>query len=97
MRDNAALAGELRIIDTFGPSTIQPVVAGNHLPKSMRCDIRAALLEMADDQSAKPGLATAWIERFVSVSDSDYDDIRRMAAPAQTRACGMDHVAIATV
>jgi phosphonate transport system substrate-binding protein len=90
MRDNATLAGGLRIIDTFGPSSIQPIVAGNHLPKSLTCDIRAALLEMSDDQSAKPALARASIERFVVVSDSDYDDIRVMMAAARTWACGMD-------
>jgi ABC-type phosphate/phosphonate transport system substrate-binding protein len=83
MRDHAPLARELRVIDTFGPSTIQPIVAGKHLPRSLRCDIRAALLEMSDDQTAKPALTNACIERFVRVSDSDYDDIRRMLAVAQ--------------
>jgi phosphonate transport system substrate-binding protein len=90
MCDNADLAGELRIIDTLGPSSIQPIVAGNHLPRSLKCDIRAALLEMSDDQSAKPALANAWVERFVGVSDSDYDDIRRMLAAARSWPSGTD-------
>ena len=80
MRDNVAFSSELRIIDTFGPSPIQPVVTGNHLPQSLKRDVRAALLEMSDDQSAGPILAKACIDRFVRVSDSDYDPIRKTLA-----------------
>jgi phosphonate transport system substrate-binding protein len=84
MRDNVALANELRIIDTFGPSPIQPVVAGNHLPKSLKRDIRTVLLEMSEDPSAQPALDNACIERFVPVSDGDYDPIRMMLAARET-------------
>jgi phosphonate transport system substrate-binding protein len=80
MRDNPVYASRLRIIETFGPSPIQPIVAGNHLSNSLRCDVTRVLLEMGDDASAKPQLAEALVERFVSVSDSCYDEIRKMLA-----------------
>jgi phosphonate transport system substrate-binding protein len=83
MRDNAALAQRLRVIETFGPSPIQPVVAGSHLSKSLKRDVRKALLGMADDPAARPHLDAALVERFEAVSDSTYDEIRRMRATAE--------------
>jgi phosphonate transport system substrate-binding protein len=83
LRDNPTLAGMLRVIDTFGPSTIQPVAAGGRLSKSLKHEVISVLLEMADDPTAKPQLARALVERFEPVSDSTYDDIRRMLALAE--------------
>ena len=83
MCDDPALAGRLRIIDTFGPSPIQPVVAGDHLSKSLRRDVKKVLLEMSEDGTVKPQLSRALVERFEPVSDATYDDIRRMRAAAE--------------
>jgi phosphonate transport system substrate-binding protein len=83
LRDDPALAGRLRIIDTFGPSPIQPIVAGDHLSKSLQGDVKEVLLEMSGDGTVKPQLARALVERFEPVSDSTYDDIRRMRAAAE--------------
>src|SRR5207247_10475135 len=49
MRDHPVLFRRLRIIDTLGPSPIQPVVAGSHLPMSLRHDVRGVLVELGDD------------------------------------------------
>ncbi len=78
MRDNPTLGEELRVIDTMGPSTMQPVVASRRLPETLRADIRAVLLEMAEDPEAREQLAYGFVERFAPVSDATYDDIRRM-------------------
>jgi ABC-type phosphate/phosphonate transport system substrate-binding protein len=83
MRDNPGFAGRLRVVDTFGPSPIQPTVAGDHLSKSLKCEVKKALLEMGDDRTLKPQLAHAMVERFEPVSDSTYDEIRRMRAIAE--------------
>jgi phosphonate transport system substrate-binding protein len=83
LRDNPTLAGRLRVIDTFGPSPIQPVVAGNHLPNSLKCEAREVLLKLGNDLLAKPELARALVKRFEPVSDATYDDIRRMRALAE--------------
>jgi phosphonate transport system substrate-binding protein len=83
LHDDLARAGMLRVIDTLGPSPIQPIVAGSHLAQSLRSEIRKVLLEMEDDPAAQPQLARALIERFEPVSDSTYDDIRRMRTVAE--------------
>ncbi len=83
LRDDPDLATRLRVIATFGPSTIQPVVAAARLPAALREQMRAALLSMAEDLTARAGLAAGFVERFVPVEDATYDDIRHMRATAE--------------
>ena len=73
-----SLSEELRVIDSFGPSTIQPVVVGEWLPGELREGIRQALVELADDPWARQWLSHWQIDRFVAVDESSYDDLRRM-------------------
>jgi phosphonate transport system substrate-binding protein len=83
LRDDLALGAHLRVIATFGPSTIQPVVAAAWLPAALWEQIRAALLSMTDDPALRAGLATGFVERFVPVDDATYDDIRHMRTTAE--------------
>src|SRR5207249_7959144 len=76
LRDDPALASRLRVIDAWGPSTIQPVVAARRLPDSLKADLRAVLLSMADDPSTRERLAEGLFARFSPITDADYDDIR---------------------
>jgi phosphonate transport system substrate-binding protein len=78
LRDHPHLANELRVIASLGPSTIQPLAAARHLPASLKHDIQGALAEMHRDENARAQLDRGFIERFVAVQDSDYDDIRMM-------------------
>ncbi len=82
LRDDPALAGHLRVIATFGPSTIQPVVASTRLPEALRGQIRAALLALADDPAARAPLEAGFVARFVPIADATYADIRAMQAAA---------------
>ena len=82
-RDQPRLADRLRVIDRLGPSTIQPVVAAGRLPASLKAELRAVLLEMANDPAVKAELARGLIDHFAPVVDGDYDDIRRMLAAAE--------------
>jgi phosphonate transport system substrate-binding protein len=84
LRDHPDLASELRIIDSFGPSTIQPLVVAPHLPERLRAEMLGVLAEMSNDPVARAGLAHALIERFVPVFDSSYDDIRYMMSRAES-------------
>lgn len=77
------LEDQLRIIETFGPSPIQPIVANSQLPTSLKQDVQAVLLAIGDDETAKPMLAQGLFKRFVSVTDSDYDPIRDMVSEAR--------------
>jgi phosphonate transport system substrate-binding protein len=83
LRDHPALADELRVIEALGPSTIQPVVAARHLPADLKAALRTALLRLGDDPAAQKVLARGFVDRFVPVTDGDYDDIRRMLAAAE--------------
>jgi phosphonate transport system substrate-binding protein len=80
MRERPALGERVEVIDSLGPSTIQPVVAARRLPDSLRDELRGALLELGGDPRVAEGLAYGEVERLVVVRDSDYDDIRAMLA-----------------
>jgi phosphonate transport system substrate-binding protein len=83
LRDEPDLAGRLRVIDSLGPSTVQPVVAARRLSAGVKRDIAAALTAMADDPSAQPHLARALCQGFVPATDADYADIRAMLTRAE--------------
>jgi len=83
-RDDPSLARDLRVIDTLGPSTIQPVVAARTLPDGLKADLQAVLLTMHNDPAARAPLSHGLVERFASVTDATYDDIRRMLAAAES-------------
>jgi phosphonate transport system substrate-binding protein len=83
LRAQPELAAQLRIIDTLGPSTIQPVVAARRLPQRLRTDLRAFLLNLANDPVARPHLDFALVQGFEAVNDASYADIRAMLAAAE--------------
>jgi phosphonate transport system substrate-binding protein len=78
LRDDPTLALEVRVIDSLGPSTIQPVVVADGLPDALRDGIRQALLDLANDPDARTWLARGLVDRFLRVDDASYDDLRRM-------------------
>jgi phosphonate transport system substrate-binding protein len=82
LRDRPELADRLRVVESLGPSTIQPLAAARRLPQSLKADIRAALLEVGSEPDAREPLDRALVDRFVAVEDASYDDLRHMA-----RAC----------
>lgn len=85
LRDNPELASQLRVIDSIGPSPIQPVVAARHVPDPVQADIRAILIEMGHDPAAQAHLPRGFVEGFAPVADSDYDPIRMMLAVVEGR------------
>lgn len=83
LRDQPELRQQLKVIDTLGPSSIQPVVVAAGAPPSLKRDLQAALLAMAENEVGRRGLAPGFVERFVAVNDGDYDDIRMMLEAAE--------------
>src|SRR4051794_17355553 len=57
MRDDPALTRELRIVETLGPSTIQPIVASMALPAPLRRDLRGILLDLGHTPEEREALA----------------------------------------
>ena len=83
LRDHPHLGEVLRVIHALGPSTIQPVVAARRLPVDVKAALRSALLRLGDDRAARIELERGFIDRFVPVTDGDYDDIREMLLSAE--------------
>jgi phosphonate transport system substrate-binding protein len=77
-RDQPELAEQVRVVDTLGPSTIQPVAVSRRVPEDLREAIRDVLVTMAEDPRARERLGVGLIERFVAVDAASYDDIRMM-------------------
>jgi phosphonate transport system substrate-binding protein len=80
LRDHPRLADGLRVIGSFGPSTIQPVVAASRLPARLKDQAREVLVDLAGDPAARPVLDYGLIDRFTPIGDAAYDDIRAMLA-----------------
>lgn len=78
MRDDPSLARSLRIIDSLGPSTIQPVAVSRRVPLELRERIQSVLVSLHEDREVRKRLTLGLVERFVPVGPSSYDDIRMM-------------------
>ena len=83
LRDHPQLAARLRVIDAFGPSTIQPVVAASRLPEQLKDGVRELLVGLRHDASARSVLEHGFIQGFTAIDDAAYDDIRAMLAVIQ--------------
>jgi ABC-type phosphate/phosphonate transport system substrate-binding protein len=77
------LAAVMRVIHTLGPSPAPPAVVSTKVPTELRRKLRRMLLTMHNDPCGERILGRAGIARFTSVSDADYNPIRRMARLAE--------------
>jgi phosphonate transport system substrate-binding protein len=81
---NPDLAGELRVIETLGPSTIPLVVATASVPDDVQRRARDALCELGRDPISRDVLASGLIRRFTPIDDRAYDDIREKMAVVES-------------
>lgn len=78
LRDHPELAGRIRVIESLGPSTIQPVTVARRLPARLRREIQKALLDMGDHPEGREALQLGLVRRFVPAGEETYADIRMM-------------------
>jgi phosphonate transport system substrate-binding protein len=78
MRDDPSLKKTLRIVDSLGPSTIQPVAISKRHTPELRAQILEVLTSMHRDPAVQKQLDVGLVERFVPVGPESYDDIRQM-------------------
>jgi phosphonate transport system substrate-binding protein len=83
LRDQPELAEYVRVVESLGPSTIQPVAVSRRVPPELREAIRDVLVTMAEDPALRARLAIGLVERFVAVDAASYDDIRIMVAACE--------------
>ncbi|HEY9641579.1 MAG TPA: PhnD/SsuA/transferrin family substrate-binding protein [Coleofasciculaceae cyanobacterium] len=82
------IADQIRIIeilgiDGLGGSPIPPWVVSTQVPQSIRSELRQALLQMHQTAAGQAILQPSPLDRFVAVTDRDYDPIRQIAEPAE--------------
>lgn len=71
-------AHDVKIIETLGPSGIPPVVYSTKTPKDYVNRVQDALLKMNDDPEGLKILKKAYLEKFIEIEDSHYNDVRNM-------------------
>jgi ABC-type phosphate/phosphonate transport system substrate-binding protein len=67
------LPSGLRVVDTWGPHPVQPVVARRSLDPAQRDRMTKSLVSMAADSKRAAGLRSLGVERFVAVNGRHYD------------------------
>jgi phosphonate transport system substrate-binding protein len=83
LRDHPDLDKAIEVIDSLGPSTIQPVVTASRLPQNLTREIRQVLLEMHLDPLARARLDRGCVRGFAPIDDDAYGDIRHMLESAE--------------
>ncbi len=78
MRENPELEDQLRIIDSLGPSTIQPVAVSKRFDEQFREEVRRIFLGLHEREGFREILDHGLVDRFASVGPESYDDIRQM-------------------
>jgi phosphonate transport system substrate-binding protein len=71
-RRDPALDSRLRVLESWGPSPIQPLIAREDLPARLRSRITEALLEMDRSPAAAARLREFAVLRFAPISERDY-------------------------
>lgn len=78
LRRDPTLGERLRVIHTSEAFGIPPVVVPPNLPPRQKAQIKDILLHMHEDPAGREVLEDLGFDRFVAVSDSAYDGVRRV-------------------
>jgi phosphonate transport system substrate-binding protein len=82
LRDEPALADQLRSIEALGPSPIPPWVIHKSVPVPLRQSIRQALTQMHLNPAGQAILAAGQMVRFDTAVDAQYNSLRQMLIQA---------------
>jgi phosphonate transport system substrate-binding protein len=72
LRERPDLQQRLRVIESWGPYPIQPVVVRSALDPALKVRLRTAFLATEDDQRTQHVLEQFGLTRFVAVDQEDY-------------------------
>jgi len=67
-----ALWSQLRVLESWGPFPIQPIIVRTELAAATKEDIAAAFLGLSHRPSVHPALRAARVVSFTATSDADY-------------------------
>jgi ABC-type phosphate/phosphonate transport system substrate-binding protein len=80
LENEPLLKSRLRVLETWGPLPVQPLLARRSLPRGLRDRVAKALLSMHEDPSGAGALASFRFARFAPVTPAFYDAFPIMAA-----------------
>jgi phosphonate transport system substrate-binding protein len=69
-----SLAGRVRVMESWGPFPVQPIVVRAGVPEVVQASLRAALLAIGDDVDAGPELRALGVGRMAPTSTRLYED-----------------------
>ncbi len=75
-----------RVLASCGPASIPPVIASARLAPEVHAQLAHTLTTMHTTERGQAVLQVGGVKRFASVTDTDYDDIRRMYQAVETGA-----------
>lgn len=78
MRDHPQVTYNLKIIDSLGPSTIQPMAVSKRFDRAFRDAVTEVLVAFHTTERGREILDLGLVDRWVPIQASDYDDIRAM-------------------
>ncbi|MGQ0603259.1 MAG: PhnD/SsuA/transferrin family substrate-binding protein [Anaerolineales bacterium] len=73
-----------RVLASCGPASMPPVIAATRVDPHTHTQLVNALTHMHTIERGRTVLQTGGVRRFASVTDADYDDIRRMVSAVET-------------
>lgn len=84
------LRGDIRVIDTLGPSPMPPWVMRKDLPFALKQSLRELFRDIAGDPEGMKILQSWGISRFDPMDDVAYDPIRLMSSDAENVRLSVD-------
>jgi ABC-type phosphate/phosphonate transport system substrate-binding protein len=88
LRREPSLGRRLRVVESWGPYPIQPIVVSTRLPEELVSRIAAALLRLHKDDAPRQELARHGLLRFAPVAPEDYDRERAVLCAGEPDAEG---------
>lgn len=79
------IASELKVVESYGPFPITPIVVRKSVRKDVKIALRRALLSMGKDEEGKKILRDLALDGFTLVNDGFYNPIRNMIAFVKKR------------
>ena len=73
LQKDPALREEVRVLESWGPYPIQPVVVRAGLDPALKAALRESLLDTAADPLTGAGLGAFGLQRFSAVGEEDYN------------------------
>ena len=73
LEQTPSLGEEVRVLESWGPYPLQPVVVRSDLDPALKVALRESLLRTEDDPLTQPKLEAFGLKRFVAVGEEDYD------------------------